>query len=60
MLEKRLTQKFERHFSPVETSSINQGDLFENALKDNSPKKSMRNKNERNSVQEVEIINLDA
>lgn len=57
--EKRLLLKFERIFSPVDTSSSNQCSLIENTLKYTPQKKTLRNKSERSSPQVVDIFNSD-
>lgn len=58
MQEKRLLLNFEQHISPKENSYFNQGVLDENSLKDTSPNRSLWHKTDRNTVQEVEIINV--
>lgn len=58
MHERRLLSKLEGYFISVENSSSNQGVLGENLSKHIPQKKSFRSKRNRNSAQEIEIMNL--
>lgn len=59
MRGKCFLMKVERHCSPVQSSSSNQGVLGKTDLKDTPPKRGLRNKEETGSDQEVGIIDID-
>lgn len=57
--EKRLVQKIERPFSPMEIFSFKQGVLGENSLRYNMKMKSLRIRRDKSSAQEIKIIDFD-
>lgn len=58
MRKRSFSLKAERHFKPAENASSNQDNLGENALEDASRIRSLHNKRDRSSAQDVKIIDL--
>lgn len=60
MCEGRLSLNVGRRSSLLKNAYSNQGVLDENALRDTPRERSLRNKGDRHSAQEVEFMNLDS